>query len=360
MQDIITFFKGRIALYSILKCLGVKHGDEVILPGFTCVVVPNAITYLGAKPVYVDIRPETYNLDPDQIAQSITERTKAIIAQHTFGIPAEMDEIVQIARRHNLFLIEDCAHSLGSRYRGQEVGTFGDAAFFSAQWSKPITTGLGGWAVVNNPELKEKLLSLHSQLLMPNTRETILLQLQYLIYTKIFSPSSFWRVQEAYRFLTHWGVALGSSSNDELASDRPARYEKKMSSWQERFLRLKLESLDRHLDHRKWLTTLYDQYLPDRHRLELPANYDPVLVRYPIQVQDKERVLEEARRQRIEIWDWFLSPVHPKITGWEKVQYEKGMCPVAEEICRHSIGLPTHDRVRKEDVEKISRLVFDS
>lgn len=101
------FFKGRIALYAILKAMGVKAGDEVIIPGFTCVVVPNAVLYLGAKPVYVDIEAHTYNINTKRIEEKITEKTKAIIAQHTFGIPAEMDKILEIAKKHNLYVVED-------------------------------------------------------------------------------------------------------------------------------------------------------------------------------------------------------------------------------------------------------------
>ncbi|MFN6946977.1 MAG: DegT/DnrJ/EryC1/StrS family aminotransferase, partial [Cytophagaceae bacterium] len=115
----------------------ISQGDEVILPGFTCIVVPNAIIYLGAKPVYVDINSETFNIDPQLIEENITEKTKAIIAQHTFGIPADMDKILHIANKHNLFVIEDSCHALGSKYKGKYVGSFGDAAFFSSQWSKP-------------------------------------------------------------------------------------------------------------------------------------------------------------------------------------------------------------------------------
>ena len=155
--DRFYFFKGRVALYAILKSMGITTGDEIILPGFTCVVVANAILYLGARPVYVDIDPSTYNIDAEKIGEKITDKTKAIIAQHTFGIPADMNKITAIAKENSLYVIEDSCHAVGSRYMGREVGTFGDAAFFSSQWSKPLTTGLGGWAVINNGLLLQNM-----------------------------------------------------------------------------------------------------------------------------------------------------------------------------------------------------------
>ncbi len=123
--------------------LGSVLAMQVILPGFTCVVVPNAIRLAGARPIYADIPENSYNIDPAGILQVITSRTKAIIVQHTFGIPACLDEITSIARERDLWVVEDCAHALGSSYAGKHVGLWGDAAFFSTQWSKPFTTGLG-------------------------------------------------------------------------------------------------------------------------------------------------------------------------------------------------------------------------
>jgi len=119
VSHIYTFFKGRVALYAILKAMGISSNDEVIVPGFTCVVVPNAIMYALAKPVYVDIDKKDYNIDVDKIEEKITKNTKVIIAQHTFGIPANMDRIVEICKRYKLYLIEDACHALGSTYKGK-------------------------------------------------------------------------------------------------------------------------------------------------------------------------------------------------------------------------------------------------
>ena len=117
-RNIFLFWKGRVALYAILKAIGVKEDDEVILPAFTCVVAVNPIIYSGAKPVYVDIDPTTYNIDTSEIEESITEKTKVIMAQNTFGLAPDLDRIFEVANKYNLIVIEDCAHGVGGVYKG--------------------------------------------------------------------------------------------------------------------------------------------------------------------------------------------------------------------------------------------------
>jgi dTDP-4-amino-4,6-dideoxygalactose transaminase len=358
-KNILPFWKGRIALYAILKAMGMKEEDEVILPGFTCVVVPNAIVYLGAKPVYVDIDPEIYNIDPNKIEEKITERTKAIIAQHTFGIPAEMDEILAIAKKYNLYVIEDSCHAIGSKYKGKEVGTIGDAAFFSSQWSKPVTTGLGGWAVVNNSALEERMGRIYGEFIEPGEKEVFLLRLQYLLYSRFLTPRLFWFAMDSYRWLSEKGITIGSSERSELESEKPNDYEKKMSDWQRNLLEKKLKEIDRIIEHRRWVVSSYEKYLPEIgiKPVKLPAYIEPIFLRYPILVEDKGKILQEAKRQRIELGDWFLSPLHPNFTGWEKVGYKKGMCPVAEEICNKVVNLPTHTKIDEREIQRITKFL---
>lgn len=359
MGNIYAFFKGRVAFYAILKAIGVRAGDEVILPGFTCVVIPNAIIYHCAKPVYVDINSETFNIDPQLIEEKITEKTKAIIAQHTFGIPADMNKILHIAKKHNLFVIEDSCHALGSKYKGKEVGSFGDAAFFSSQWSKPVTTGLGGWAVINNQALRERMERIYHELSLPSNKDVLILKLQYHLYSKFFKPNLFWFARNAYRLFAKAGLAIGSSSNDELESRMPQAYQKKMSLWQENLLNLKLANINDIIEHRQWITSIYNKSLLEKGIVSIKSSedYDPVFLRYPVMVHDKRKVLDEARRKRIELGDWFLSPVHPNLERWERVSYQKGMCPNAEKTCKHIINLPTHKRIAEEDAFKIADFI---
>ncbi len=353
------FFKGRVALYAILKSMGIGPDDEVIIPAFTCVVVPNAISYLKAKPVYVDISRNTFNLDPEKLEECISEKSKAIIAQHTFGIPADMDKILSIAKKYNLCVIEDSCHTVGSKYKGKEVGTIGDAAFFSSQWSKPLTTGLGGWAVANNPEIQEKMREIYPSFAKPSNKVLLLLRLQYYAYSILLRPSLFWYMQHFYRKLSSLGIVIGSSSNEELEYKMPESYEMKMSDWQKNLLFEKSEEIEKVIEHRKWIVSLYEDSLRKRGMeiVQLPKYYDPIFLRYPLLVKDKAKTLKEAKQRRVELGDWFVSPVHPNKNGWEKINYQKGMCPIAEHVCNHIINLPTHMRITEQEIKRIIQVI---
>ena len=360
------FFKGRVALYAILRAMGIGPGDEVILPGFTCVVVPNAITYLGAKPVYIDIDAKTYNIDPEKIEHEKGKswnigKAKAIIAQHTFGIPADMDEIIEIAKRYNLYVIEDSCHAIGSRYKGKEVGTLGDAAFFSSQWSKPVTTGLGGWAVVNNQKIRNNIKKIYADFINPVSKEVFLLRLQHSLHSLLLRPSTFWLIQNWYRALSNCGILIGSSSKVELECKIPENYQKKMSSWQRSLLTKELQSINQYIDHRKLLTLAYESILEEKGKkpIALHDDYECVFLRYPLLVKNKNKILEKAKKMKVEIGDWFLSPIHPKISEWYKVNYSKGLCPISESICEHIINLPLHQQINEQNIDTIFDLLDD-
>ncbi|MCB0824080.1 MAG: aminotransferase class I/II-fold pyridoxal phosphate-dependent enzyme, partial [Bacteroidales bacterium] len=141
-ENIFLYWKGRVALFALLKAMGVSAGDEVILPGFTCVVVPNAIKYLGATPVYVDVLKEPMNPDVRNYENAISPKTKVIITQNTFGLSFEVDKIAALAKAKNIYSIEDCTHGFGGTFNGKPNGSYCDAAFFSTQWNKPFSTGI--------------------------------------------------------------------------------------------------------------------------------------------------------------------------------------------------------------------------
>ena len=177
-DEVILTWKGRVSLYGILEAFDLNENDEIIIPSFTCVVVPNAILYHKLTPIYVDIEPKTFNIDVKKIESSITDRTRVILAQNTFGLSSNIDEIKKIAKNHNLSVIEDCTHGFGGSYKGEVNGTNVDAAFFSSQWNKMFSTAIGGFAVVKNPMLKEKLVDFEKKLLSPSIKDEILLKLQ--------------------------------------------------------------------------------------------------------------------------------------------------------------------------------------
>lgn len=153
----VAIANGTAALHAACYAAGIGEGDEVITTPITFAASSNCVLYCGARPVFADIRPDTYNIDPEDIKRKITSKTKAIIAVHYSGQPCEMDEIHQIAREHGLLVIEDAAHALGADYKGKKVGSISDMTTFSFHPVKHITTGEGGMITTNNEELYKKL-----------------------------------------------------------------------------------------------------------------------------------------------------------------------------------------------------------
>lgn len=144
------------ALHLALLCLGISKGDEVLVADYTFPATAHAVLYCGAKPVFVDVNPRTYNMDPEKIEEKITERTRAIIPVHTFGQPAEMDRIVLVAQKHGLKLVEDAACAMGAKYQGRHAGTIGDLGCFSFHARKGITTGEGGLIATDDEAYAKK------------------------------------------------------------------------------------------------------------------------------------------------------------------------------------------------------------
>ena len=153
---------GTTALHLALMALGIEKGDEVITTPFSFAATANSILFIGAKPVFVDIDPETYNLDPDKINNAITDKTKAIMPVHLYGQPADMDPIRKIGEENELWIIEDAAQAHGAQYHGQMAGSFGEIACFSFYPTKNMTTGEGGMITTDNEELAETARMLRS------------------------------------------------------------------------------------------------------------------------------------------------------------------------------------------------------
>lgn len=159
----IALSSGTAGLHLCMRALGVGEGDEVILPSFTFISAANAVLYERARPVFVDIDPVTLNLDPGKLERSITRNTRAIIAVHTFGHPADLDPILDVAQKHGLSVIEDACEALGARYRGRPVGGIGDFGVFGFYPNKPITTGEGGMVVTRDAQMANTIRALRNQ-----------------------------------------------------------------------------------------------------------------------------------------------------------------------------------------------------
>jgi perosamine synthetase len=170
VKHAVACCNGTAALHLSLLALGVGPGDEVIVPTLTFVATANAVTYCGARPVFVDSEPATWNLDPSQVEAKITPRTKGVIAVHLYGHPAEMDELRALADRHGLFLLEDAAEAHGAHYKGRAVGSLGDAAAFSFYGNKIIATGEGGMVTTDDEALAARVRLLRGQGMDPERR----------------------------------------------------------------------------------------------------------------------------------------------------------------------------------------------
>ncbi len=342
-----AFWKGRVAMYAILKALGIGEGDEVILPGYTCVMDVNPVKYLGARSVFVDIEPVTYNVDVGLLEAKITPRTKVIVAQHTYGYPCEMDAIMEIAARHGLPVVEDCCLALGSTCRGKRCGTFGVAAYWSFQWNKPFTTGIGGMVTTSDSDLAGKIECLcREELRSPPAGAAMMLSAQRTVYRAFIFPRTTAFATSLFRWLTRKGVVVGSSATCEFVPAEPESFFAGMSAGQARAGLRQLRKIEKNLAHRRKMARLYDGLLREAgwDVPQIPDDMDAVLVRYPVRVADKARAVAEAPRHFVELGTWFECPLHPIETPMALYGYEAGMCPVAEKACREVVNLPTHPR----------------
>ena len=163
----IAVTNGTAALEVVMAAIGVRPGDEVIVPDFTFVATASAVLMAGALPILVDVRPETHCIDPDLAEAAITPRTKAIIAVHMGGHPADLTRLLEITKRHNILLVEDCAHAHASEWQGKQVGTFGAAGTFSFQSSKLMTAGEGGIIITTDATVERQVRSVHDCGRMP-------------------------------------------------------------------------------------------------------------------------------------------------------------------------------------------------
>ena len=346
-QHVSLFWKGRVALYAILEALGIRSG-EVVVPAFTCVVVPNAILYAGARPVYAEIEPETLHVDLSKLESRLTRDTRALLAQNTFGLAPPMDELRALAQRRGLRLIEDCAHGFGGTYKGRKNGTLADASFFSTQWNKPFSTGLGGIAVTPDPALAMALRAVEASAATPSRRDAANLALLLRARRILARPETHSLAAAVYRRLGRWGLVVGSSDWGETSgTEAPSEFLKGMSSVQARAGLREIPHVDRYNSARRAVAAIYDGALAEMGvwRPSEPPYARHTFLKYPFFVRDRDRILRLAAARGISFSDWFASPIHPVRKGWEQWGYVRGSNPVAEEKSATVINLPTQPGV---------------
>jgi len=356
-----AFWKGRVGLYALLRALDITEGDEIILPGYTCVMNVNPIKYVGAKPVYVDIEPDTFNINANLLKNKITNNTKVIIAQDTYGYPCDMDAILDIAQSRGITVIEDCCLSFGSRYKNNLTGTFGKAAYFSFQWNKPYTTGLGGMVITNDAKLAERIESLQAnEMCPPSGREVVMLRLQLMVYRLLIYPRTTALAQSVFRYLTQRGAVVGSSNTSEYEPVKEDDFFKGIGAVQARSGLRQLQKIEQNIAHRIKTAQLYDQLLEDKGWKARAYNetiMQPVMVRYPLRIAEKTQALEQAAKAGIELGSWFECPLHPIETPLASYDYKPGTCPEAEKAARQVVNLPLHPRVSEKTAIKTIQFI---
>ncbi len=345
IDEVFLYWKGRIGLFALLKVMGVKAGDEVILPAYTCVVVPNAIIYLGARPVYVDVSRETFNIDVEQVENAITKNTRVIICQNTYGLSTDLEILNQIAKKYGLYTIEDCTHGFGGTYAGIPNGLSCDAAFFSTQWNKPFSTGVGGFVITKDTHLSSNLSKLNHQLVKPNNKDLLNLRLLYFVKKYLLNSYTYWPLVHAYRWLSFRGnKILGSSSAIEVQTTIiPSEYFKGFSEIQAKEGLKNLAKLSTDIKKRKETSRLYSDFLGSNNKTYVAEkwfNNHSFLV-YPLLVNDRKKFMGLAKKSNIELGEWFTSPLHPVESNFSLWEFDEKNFPIATDIADHIVNLPT-------------------
>ncbi len=335
------FDNGRSALHAVLDGAGVAAGDSVVIQAFTCVVVPNAIKATGGTPVYVDID-ETYNIDPESLKKLLSVNTtiKAVIVQHTLGVPASIEQIQEICADHGVFLIEDCAHALGSFYDDRQIGSFGDAAIFSFGRDKVISSVSGGMAITNNPIIGAAL----NRQWKGSWNPSHIWVLRRLLHPLVFGVAKrFYLVASIGKVViatTRWLNLLPLVLTAEEKNGNPVVFHKlpnAMSLWS----LSQLERLSRFTAHRTEIASLYARELANFPTQAITPNSVPNYLRYSITVSDPKTLLQKAKNEGILLGDWYSTVIGPSDCSLEAAGYEHNSCSAAEELSKHIVNLPT-------------------
>lgn len=356
---------GRHALQLVLGSLGLRANDAVFLQAYTCVSVPGPVLWAGARPLYVDSIPRDYTMDPEDLERKLASarseglRPRALIVQHTFGLPAHLDHLLEIAKAHSLFVIEDCAHALGATYRGKPVGSFGDAAVFSFGRDKSISSVFGGALVLKDAALATSLRSRLSAF-PPPARAWIFQQLLHPILAST-ARETYWRGgRYALRALQELGVLSKALTAEEKRGGPPPWKPHHLANALAALALKQLRRLDEFIRRRQALAQHYTESLRDVPGILLPSvpgDRTHTFLRYTIQVPRPEALSAAARRVGILLGNWYARPVDPLQAGPRAIGYVPGSCPRAEAAAGESVNLPTSPVLSVADADRVLRMV---
>lgn len=303
---------GTDALFFALQALGIGPGDEIIVPVFTFIATAFAVTYTGAKPVFVDIDENSYNIDVNKIEQAITKRTKAIIPVHLYGLPADMDGILKIAKKYGLKVIEDAAQAHGAYYHGKRTGSLADVGAFSFYPTKNLgALGDGGIVLTDNDEVYKNLLIL----------------------------------RDYGRTSRYEHVAMG--------------YNSRLDTLQAAALRLKLKKLDKWNNMRRQNARFYSELLKGIDGIITPGeNKDGshVYHLYVIRAKNRDEVVEALRQNNIAVLIHYPTPLHLQPV-YKGLGYKRGDFPAAEKVSDEILSLPMYPHMAKQEIRYICQTI---
>lgn len=356
VSSAVSFVSGRGALYSVLKALGVGKDDEIIMQAFTCVAVSDSIIATDAKPVYVDIG-ETLNIDTSDLVKKISKNTKAIIVQHTFGIPADMTRITEISEKYKIPIIEDCAHSIGVDVKGKKLGTFGIASIFSFGRDKAFSSVCGGMAITKNQDLGEKIKKLRDNLDYPSSSW---------IVSQLFHPIAFSFILPLYniflgKILLVFFQKLHFLTFPMYPQEKKGKIEeafiKKMPNALASLALNQFKKINRFNSTRNYFVDYYIEELSENTSYKIPYDSVAPLLRFPVLTEKRDEIMQKLKKHRIYVGKWYSEIIDPKGVDFESIGYKMGSCPRAEYVASRILNLPTYPTLSNKQAQKIVKLL---
>jgi dTDP-4-amino-4,6-dideoxygalactose transaminase len=351
---------GRMALYFILKALDLPPGSEIVVPAFTFWVVPEITRVAGLTPVFADVDPVTFTLSPQALERAITDKTRAVLPTHLYGLPCDMDPILEIARLHNLRVIEDCAHSLGATYKGKMVGTHGDGSFFSFQAFKPLNTYGGGLSWVRDADVAAKVATLADAEPWPDEKrvESILWSGKWqhtFIRPKVFTYSLFpiWLVASYTGGKPEERLWEGVRPLNPIPEKYRGRFTNVQAAMGRAGLKHLLEFIERTRQHARMLDEILGN-VPGITIPQIPGDRTHVYYQYCPYVPDPATIVRNCIRRGVDV-----APMHVDVCTRMELFSWKGPAMPGADTAATAVQVPVYESLSNEEINRVGRLVRD-